>query len=45
MVSDPSFSLSRECIELSSLYVQPQNEYIEQFRKRHGYRFDHFEKK
>lgn len=23
----------------------PQNEYIEQFRKRHGYRFDHFEKK
>lgn len=23
----------------------PQNEYIEQFRKRHGYRYDHFEKK
>ena len=25
--------------------IQPQNEYIEQFRKRHGYRLDHFEKK
>ena len=24
---------------------QPQNEYIEQFRKRHGYRLDHFEKR
>lgn len=25
--------------------MQPQNEYIEQSRKRHGYRLDHFEKK
>ena len=25
--------------------IQPQNEYIEQSRKRHGYRLDHFEKK
>lgn len=28
-----------------TLYMQPQNEYIEQSRKRHGYRLDHFEKK
>jgi len=27
------------------LYMQPQNEYIEQSRKRHGYQLDHFEKK
>lgn len=26
-------------------HKQPQNEYIEQFRKRHGYRLDHFEKR
>ena len=25
--------------------LQPQNEYVEQSRKRRGYRLDHFEKK
>ena len=26
-------------------FIQPQNEYVEQSRKRRGYRLDHFEKK
>ena len=38
-------NLSLILVNFCSNPVQPQNEYVEQSRKRRGYRLDHFEKK
>jgi hypothetical protein len=38
-------SLSHFDFARSIIATQPQNNYIELWRKRHGYRFDHFERK
>lgn len=45
MVSGIRCCIEQNINEFVIFNLQPQNEYIEQFRKRHGYRFDYHERK